>query len=48
MTFWSKPGPIERSSLLDQIADKDALFCLLTDKIDLEVIGKAQKLKILG
>ena len=30
------------------IQDKDALFCLLTDKIDAEVLDCAQRLKVIG
>lgn len=48
IAFWNKPGPIERGSLLSLIQDKDALFCLLTDKIDKEVLEKASNLKVLG
>ena len=47
-TFWKKPGPIEREALLDLVEDKDALFCLLTDKIDLELVEKAPNLKVVG
>ena len=47
-TFWKNPGPIEREALLDLVEDKDALFCLLTDKIDLELIDKAPNLKVVG
>lgn len=39
------PGgkPISRTELLNRIAGKDGLFCLLTDKIDEEVLARAGK-----
>nr|XP_022900378.1 glyoxylate reductase/hydroxypyruvate reductase [Onthophagus taurus] len=48
VSMWLGPGAVPREELLKNIPNKDALFCLLTDKIDLEVIQKANKLKILG
>ena len=47
-TFWTKAGPIERESLLELIADKDAVFCLLTDKFDRQLIDAAKNLKVVG
>lgn len=37
------PGssPITRAQLLREISGKDGIFCLLTDKIDCEVLEKA-------
>ena len=34
-------SPISRIDLLNKISGKDGLFCLLTDKIDHEVLEKA-------
>ena len=48
ITHWSKPGPITRQGLKDLIPDKDALFCLLTDKIDQEILQCATQLKVIG
>merc|ERR1740129_766189 len=48
ITHWSKPGPITRQGLKDLIPDKDALFCLLTDKIDQEILQCAAQLKVIG
>ena len=48
ITYWSKPGPITRQGLKDLIPDKDALFCLLTDKIDQEILQCAAQLKVIG
>jgi len=41
-------GPISRENLLQQIVDVDALFCLLRDKIDKELLDRATKLKVIG
>lgn len=49
VTSWSGPGPVPRSELLKNIANKKALFCLLTDKIDAEILDTAGKdLKIIA
>ena len=48
ITHWSQKGPILREELKSKIQDKDALFCLLTDKIDAEVLDCAQRLKVIG
>ena len=39
---------MERSSLLSQIEEKDALFCLSFDKINQELLDRAHNLKIIG
>ena len=41
---WNKDDPIPRAELLKNVAGKDALFCLLTEKIDDEVLEAAGKL----
>ena len=48
ITYWSKPGPIQKDALKTLISDKEALFCLLTDKIDGEVINNAKNLQVIG
>lgn len=40
---WKLPSPIPREELLKRIPGKDALFCLLTEKIDKEVLDAAGK-----
>lgn len=35
--------PIERSQLLERISGKDGIFCMITDKIDKEVLDRAGK-----
>jgi glyoxylate reductase len=41
-------GAIPRGELLRRVADKDALICLLTDKVDGEVMDAAAGLKIVA
>jgi hypothetical protein len=43
VTQWTKDDPIPRSQLLQGVKGVDALFCLLTDKIDTEVLEAAGK-----
>ncbi|PSN52979.1 Glyoxylate reductase/hydroxypyruvate reductase [Blattella germanica] len=38
---WTKECPVPRCELLKQIQGVDALFCMLTDKIDKEVLDRA-------
>jgi lactate dehydrogenase-like 2-hydroxyacid dehydrogenase len=37
-----------RKLLLEKIADADAIFCLLRDKIDKELLDSAKNLKMVG
>ncbi|RLA99464.1 MAG: D-glycerate dehydrogenase [Deltaproteobacteria bacterium] len=46
--LWEKETPIPRDTLIDRIRDKDALLCLLTDKIDAEVMDAAPGLRIIS
>ncbi|XP_060522290.1 glyoxylate reductase/hydroxypyruvate reductase [Cylas formicarius] len=46
---WTGPGPVPRDELLKNIKNKSGLFCMLTDKIDAEVLDTAGKnLKIIA
>ena len=36
--MWKLPSPIPREELLKKVSGKDGLFCLLTEKIDKEVL----------
>jgi len=42
------PGPIRREELLTRVEDADALICLLSDRIDEEVIKNAPRLRIIA
>ena len=44
--YWSPPERIPRAELLKRVADKDALVCLLTEKVDEELLATAPKLRL--
>lgn len=44
--YWTHPERISRAELLRRVADKDALVCLLTEKVDEELLAVAPKLRI--
>jgi glyoxylate reductase len=44
--YWTEPGRIPRPELLKRVADKDALVCLLTEKVDEELLATAPALQI--
>jgi len=47
--IWDSRSPITREDLLSRVQGKDALWCLLTDKIDLPVLEAAgSSLKVIG
>lgn len=41
--MWPESFPIPREQMLKKIQGKDAIFCLLTEKIDTEVLNAAGK-----
>jgi lactate dehydrogenase-like 2-hydroxyacid dehydrogenase len=44
--YWSGAERITRPELLQHVADKDALICLLTEKVDEELLAAAPKMRI--
>jgi glyoxylate reductase len=46
--YWPVMEKIPRAELLQHVADKDALICLLTEKIDDELLAAAPKLRIVS
>jgi lactate dehydrogenase-like 2-hydroxyacid dehydrogenase len=44
--YWTAATHIPRAELLMRVADKDALICLLTEKVDEELLSKAPRLRI--
>jgi glyoxylate reductase len=44
--YWSEPERIPRPALLERVADKDALVCLLTERVDEELLRRAPALRI--
>jgi glyoxylate reductase len=46
--YWTNPERISREELYKRIKDKDGLVCLLTEKVDLELLNAAPKLRIVA
>jgi glyoxylate reductase len=44
--YWTPAERIPRAELLKRVADKDALVCLLTEKVDEELLALAPKLRV--
>jgi glyoxylate reductase len=44
--YWTQPERISREELLRRVKDKEALVCLLTEKVDDELLRAAPKLRI--
>jgi lactate dehydrogenase-like 2-hydroxyacid dehydrogenase len=44
--YWTPRERISREDLLKRLADKEGLVCLLTEKVDQELLGRAPKLRI--
>lgn len=45
---WGDPLPPPREVLLDKVRDVDGLLCLLTDKIDADLLAVAPKLRVIS
>ena len=48
VSYWKHNSPIPKEDLIKSIREKDALFCLLTDKVDKEVLDSADNLKVVS
>jgi lactate dehydrogenase-like 2-hydroxyacid dehydrogenase len=48
LDIWDFDEPIPREELLKRITDVDGLLCLLTDKIDKEILDSAKNLKVIS
>src|SRR5260370_23965697 len=44
--YWTRPERISKEELFRRITDKDGLVCLLTEKVDEELLAAAPKLRI--
>src|SRR3981081_4162128 len=44
--YWSKPERISKEELFRRLADKEGLVCLLTEKVNEELLATATKLRI--
>ncbi|HZP80145.1 MAG TPA: D-glycerate dehydrogenase [Chthonomonadaceae bacterium] len=48
MEVWPEDRPIPREILLEKVADADGLLCMLTDKIDPELLDRGRKLRVVS
>ena len=48
MEYWTHPGPMPRAELLKCLQTKQALICMLTDKVDEELLRAAPKLRMVA
>lgn len=46
MEYWAKPERISKEELFQRIKDKEGLVCLLTEKVDSNLLSAAPKLRI--
>lgn len=46
--FWQQPQPPPSSLLLEKVQDLNGLFCLLTDRIDRQLIETGKLLKVIS
>ncbi len=46
--LWNEDRPIPRDELLSRLSDKDALICLLNEKMDKEAIDSGSDLKVIA
>lgn len=46
--LWSEDRPIPRNELLARIMDVDGLYCMLTDRVDEELLERAARLKVVS
>jgi glyoxylate reductase len=46
MDYWAPAERISRAELLKRVADKDALVCLLTEKVDNELLAASPNLRV--
>lgn len=46
MEYWTRPERVPRSELLQRVRDKDALICLLTEKVNDELLDAAPRIRI--
>ena len=46
--YWAPPERITREELLKRVADKDGLVCLLTEKVDEELLTRGAEIAHCG
>ena len=48
VTYWKDDSVIPKQDLILNVKNKDAIICLLTDRIDSDVLKEAGKLRVLA
>ena len=43
--YWVQPGPVPRTELLGRVSDCEALICVITERVDEELLAVASKLR---
>lgn len=46
--YWTQPGGLPRSELLKRVADAEALICVITERVDEELLAAAPHLRIVA
>jgi lactate dehydrogenase-like 2-hydroxyacid dehydrogenase len=46
--YWTQPGGIPRAELLKRVADCEALVCVITERVDEELLAASPKLRIVA
>ncbi|HJW84145.1 MAG TPA: D-glycerate dehydrogenase, partial [Anaerolineae bacterium] len=46
VSLWDSDDPVPRDRLLRDVAGADGLYCLLTERVDAEVLNAASRLKV--
>lgn len=48
VTTWDEDRVMPRDALLDEVTSVDGLYCMLTDRIDAELVGVAERLRVVS
>ncbi len=48
IVWWPENRPMPRDHLLDTVAEATGLYCMLTDRIDAELLGRAPHLRVVS
>ncbi len=48
LDIWTEDRPIPREELLARVVDKDGLYCMLTERVDEELLARAPRLRVVS
>ncbi len=48
LDIWEEDRPMPRAELLARVVDKEGLYCMLTERIDEEVLARAPRLRVVS